>query len=238
MKRLWVIAWVLLFAASAARADFVIYRQDFNGYADGTAVTTLQRWYSGAGNVPFINAAGKAELLSGSPFSLFLDMTDIFGYGNKLARIEFDAYSSGENNFFISPGDAFSLEQIRRQAMGLQHGDYGTHYLYHWNGPQGWDYGGVVTTNSFHDEYHYVFDIAKSVGQTTQITWNVTFSGHPWIPPSQGDHSFTMSDERGLNTMRWYSDVGTASPWSSLDNVVITAIGVAKPRQATVIIVR
>jgi hypothetical protein len=243
MKRLWVITCLLLFAASLARADFVIYRQDFNGSADGTPLTDLPGWYTVGVMAPLITD-GKARVQSpGSWCDMLFDMTDIFSYGNTQARIEFDVVGGSECDIFFAPGTASVLDFNYNEFFGWEQGPYnGANLLFTSANGRGWDQSTQNWANeSVLPEYHYVINLIKT---DTTLTWSATYGGHTLIGGNKSPLSFTLTDQRGLNTMEWHAKwwgnyPDTANPaMSTMDNLVITAIGVAKPRQATVIIVR
>jgi hypothetical protein len=223
VKRLWVISWVLMFAASLARGDFVIYRENFNAYAEGTNLTDLPGWYLWGGGIPSVRD-GKANIYGSS--DVLLNTTDIFSYGNTAARIEFDLLSYQQDTILFGPGSAEGLNLVYSSALGFQHG---ANRLYHYNGA--YDYTSqVMNVPGVLGPSHWVFNVTKS---DNQYTWNATYDGNPLL--LQGSHTLTLNDSRGLNTMEWELLGGAGS---TLDNIVITAIGVAKPKQTTVIIVR
>ncbi|MCY2932320.1 MAG: hypothetical protein NTV86_23065, partial [Planctomycetota bacterium] len=205
-----------LLLAAPAMADSVIYQQDFNSYADGTLMTAVPGWYSWGGVTPTI-VGGKA--VPGGSWDFLLDMTDVFGYGNTQARIEFDAISKGgEFNAFFAPGSASATSFNYGEAMGMQHGDYGTAYLYAFN-QGGWSAPSPTMTfaDGFPGVHHWVFDLTKS---GTQITWTAGYDGNPFFAVPK---VLNVTDASGLNTMEWN---GLSGVGQTLDNIVITAIGV------------
>ena len=203
-----VLALSAVLCAGAAAQAAVVYQQNFS-YPDGTPLTALPGWYNWGGAVPTI-VGGKA--VSVGSWDFLLDMTDIFGYGNPQARIEFDAISNGgEFNAFFAPGSASGLTFNYGQAMGIQHGDYGAAYFYAFN-QGGWSAPvPSLVIPGFSGVHHWVYDLTVSGGQ---VTWTAGYDGNPFFVVPK---TLNVS---GLNTMEW-SGLGQGQ---TLDNLVITAI--------------
>jgi len=216
------LAAVLCAAASAQAVDVIVYQQNFNSYGDGTLMTALPGWNTWT-NHPWWPGSTVPTIVSGqalvsSSMNMLLDMTDIFSYGNTQARIEFDLLSLQQDTVLFGPGSASGLEMIYPQSIGFQHG---ASRIYHFNG--GFDYGlQVMDVPNSLGPFQWVFDLTKA---GNQITWNATYGGNPLLL-SQGPHTLTVNDSRGLNTMEWTTLGGAGA---AMDNIVITALNATPP---------
>ena len=207
----------------SAQADFVIYSQNFNGYSNGTPLTSVPNWTDWSGNsVPTI-INGKVTVASG--FDMLLNMSDVFSHGTNHVTIQFDQTSNPQLENTFGPGSASPPDLNYNQIMGVQHGQDGaTQYLYTFNQAPGSN--DFITTQNFTGEKHYLWDLQKS---GDDITWTALADTTSLIGGS-GIRTFTLTDPRGLNTMEWYALGGGGS---TLDNLVITGV-VAAPEPTSI----
>ena len=210
-------AAVLIFGAATAKADFTIYSQNYNSFANGTVLDGgVAGWYNWGLNPNNATVQGGALTISGTTDILLNFGSDLFSHGTNHIKIEYDLTSYQQLDNFFAPGDAPALDFVYNATAGFEHG---SDRLYNFSG-SGFDYGSQQFTGVSNPmTYHWTFDFEKS---GTDITWSATFGSNPlFADVATKTYSIAAYPTVGLNTMEIYALGGAGTV---LDNMVVTGI--------------